>query len=173
MSPWYSAKKINNFEGRSAYTIHLNSGIWLQYHADNYSQDTFHAEFPKGWVAQSSGTHPCFDPNKVRWRPLLGCTCFHARNLELKSSLNWWWKAHAHRYKSWHTVAFRLLPPWAMSSCLGWMPYRRVGMLDVRNLTIVGSKHGINVDECLSRLKCWRVLLMLLWNTYILLLLTQ
>ena len=36
-----------------------------QYHADNYGADVQHEWFPGGWLAHSSKTHPCFDPNKV------------------------------------------------------------------------------------------------------------
>ena len=34
------------------------------YGADNYTVRVDHAEFPGGWVSHSSGTHPCYDPNK-------------------------------------------------------------------------------------------------------------
>lgn len=35
-----------------------------QYHADNYTTVMIHPDFPGGWAAHSSGTHPCFDPDK-------------------------------------------------------------------------------------------------------------
>jgi hypothetical protein len=34
------------------------------YGADNYTVRVDHAEFPGGWISHSSGTHPCYDPNK-------------------------------------------------------------------------------------------------------------